>query len=75
MLQGYKEEALVVSRDPDQKFELALDLKKLAVAQVGHRTHPLTNQPVGPAADHIPHAFSTALMLRFVAYTITQSAG
>jgi len=30
--QGYKEEALVVSRDPDQKFELALDLKKLSVA-------------------------------------------
>ena len=30
--QGYKEEALVVSRDPDQQFELALDLKKLSVA-------------------------------------------
>lgn len=32
-MQGYKEEALVVSRDVDQKFELALDLKKLQVAQ------------------------------------------
>jgi hypothetical protein len=32
-LQGYKEEALVVSRDPDQKFELALELKKLAAAR------------------------------------------
>lgn len=31
--QGYKEEALVVSRDPDHKFELALDLKKLETAR------------------------------------------
>lgn len=31
--QGYKEEALVVSRDLDQKFELALELKKLSVAK------------------------------------------
>jgi len=31
--QGYKEEALVVSRDLDQKFELALELKKLTVAK------------------------------------------
>merc|ERR1712146_845952 len=31
--QGYKEEALAVSRDSDQKFDLALELKKLNLAQ------------------------------------------
>ena len=30
--QGFKEEALAVSSDPDHKFELALDLRKLDVA-------------------------------------------
>ncbi|CAM5998694.1 unnamed protein product [Sphagnum balticum] len=30
--QGFKEEALVVSSDPDHKFELALDLRKLDIA-------------------------------------------
>ena len=30
--QGFKEEALAVSPDPDHRFELAIDLKKLSVA-------------------------------------------
>merc|ERR1712146_816721 len=30
--QGFKEEALIVSRDTDQKFDLSLELKKLDIA-------------------------------------------
>ena len=46
--QGFKEEALAVSSDPDHRFELAVDLRKMDVAhavlldpEVSHSPSPL----------------------------------
>ena len=41
-MSGYKDKALEVSTDPEQRFELALQLGKLDVAyQLAESTHPL----------------------------------
>lgn len=46
--QGFKEEALAVTTDPDQKFELAIDLKRMEVAH-----EVLLRDDAGDAEDSI----------------------
>jgi len=44
--QGFKEEALAVSTDPDHRFELAVDLRKMDVA---HQVPPPPPPPQKPS--------------------------